>query len=88
MKRLTILCAGFLAVVLAVPAHAHGAGRGGWHGGHGGYGHRGAWSNNWVGPVLGAAIVGSAIYAASTPSYAMPQQVVVQQQYLPPHAIG
>lgn len=91
MKRVSILCAGFLAVVLAVPSHAHGSGRGGWqgvHGTHGGYGHRGGWSNNWVAPVLGAAIVGSVIYAASTPSYAMPPQVVVQQQYLPPSRVA
>ena len=37
-------------------------------------------------PVLGAAIVGSVIYAASTPSYAAP--VVVQQQYAPPNRVA
>jgi hypothetical protein len=88
MKRFSILLACLLSAVLAVPAQAHGvgygAGWGGHHGGHGGYGYRGGWNNNWVAPVLGAAIVGSAIYAASTPSYAMPPAVVVQPSYAPP----
>jgi hypothetical protein len=93
MKRVSILLACLLSAVLAVPAQAHGFGHGGggyggYGGHHGGYGYRGGWSNNWVAPVLGAAIVGGAIYAASTPSYAMPQQVVVQQQYLPPSRVA
>ena len=82
MKRISILLACVLSAALAVPAQAHGFGHGGGFGGHhGGYGYRGGWGNNWVAPVLGAAIVGGVIYAASTPSYVMPQQVVVQQQY-------
>ena len=85
MKRLSILLACCLSALLAVPAQAHGFGHGGHHGG---YGHRGGWSNNWVAPVLGAALVGTAIYAASTPSYAMPPQGVVQQQYLPPSRVA
>ena len=91
MKRAFILLACLLSAVLAVPAQAHGFGHGGGgYGGHhgGGYGYRGGWSNHWVAPVLGAALVGGAMYAASTPSYAMPQQVVVQQQYLPPSRVA
>lgn len=94
MKRLSILFACLLSALLAVPAQAHGFGHGGGgHGGYGGhhgsgYGYRAGWSNNWVAPVLGAAIVGSVIYAASTPNYAMPQQVVVQQQYVPPSRVA
>ena len=101
MKRVSILLACLLSAVLAVPAqahgygygHGHGGGGGGGYGGYGGhhgggYGYRGGWGNNWVAPVLGAAIVGGAIYAANTPSYAMPQQVVVQQQYAPPSRVA
>ena len=72
MKRLLCVAAFSLATVLSGPAQAHGMG-GGWRGGpyhhhHGGH--------NWIGPVLGAAIVGSAIYAASTPSYASAPVIV------------
>ena len=97
MKRASVLFACLLSTVLALPAQAHGYGHGSGYGGHygavhGGYrvdhGYRGDWGRNWVGPVLGAAIVGSAIYAASTPSYVMPQQVVVQQQYAPPSRVA
>ena len=88
MKRLSILLACLLSAVLAVPAQAHGFGHGGSSGHHGGYGYRGGWGNNWVAPVLGAAIVGGAIYAASTPSYAAPQTVVVQQQYAAPSRVA
>ena len=89
MKRLSAFIACLLSATLAVPAHAHGFGHGGGYGGHhGGYGYRGGWGNNWVAPVLGAALVCGAIYAASTPSYAMPAQVVVQQQYLPPSRVA
>jgi hypothetical protein len=93
MKRASILLACLLSAVLAVPAQAHGFGHGGGaHGSyrsghHGGYGYRGDWGRNWVAPVLGAAIVGGAIYAASTPGYAMPP-VVVQQQYAPPNRVA
>ncbi len=93
MKRFSIFLAGLLSVVLSVPAYAHGGGRaggfGGQHfGGHGGHGYRGGWHQNWVAPALGAAIVGSVIYAASTPSYAMAPTVVVQQPYVPPNRIA
>jgi hypothetical protein len=90
MKRASILFACLLSAVLAVPAQAHGLGHGGGvrGGHHGGHGYRGDWGRNWVAPVLGAAIVGSVIYAASTPSYAAPQQVVVQQQYMPPTRVA
>jgi hypothetical protein len=92
MKRISIFLACVLSAVLAVPAQAHGfGGYGGHHGGYGGYGYRGGWGNNWVAPVLGAALVGGAIYAATTPSYMAPQQVVVQQQpqqYAPPSRVA
>jgi hypothetical protein len=89
MKRISIVFACLLSVLLALPAQAHGYGHGGGYGGHrGDFGHRGGWNNHWVGPVLGAAIVGGAIYAASTPSYAMPAPVIVQQQYLPPSRVA
>lgn len=60
-------------------AGGHGGGHRGWHGHrHGGHVHYNhGWNNHWVGPVLGAAIVGSVIYAASTPSYAVVQPPVV-----------
>ena len=85
MKRASILLTGLLSVVLVMPAQAHAFGHGGYHGG---YGYRGGWGHSWVGPAIGAAIVGGAIYAASTPSYVMPQQVVVQQQYVPPSRVA
>ncbi len=88
MKRMSILLACVLSAVLVVPAQAHGFHGGGFGGHHGGYGYRGGWGNSWVAPVFGAAIVGGAIYAASTPSYVMPQQVVVQQQYAPPSRVA
>ncbi|WP_310625105.1 hypothetical protein [Limnohabitans sp.] len=93
MKRISILLACLLSTVLAVPAQAHGFGHGGGFGGHHGgegygYGYRGGWGNNWGAPVLGAALVGSVIYAASTPSYAVPQTLVVQQQYAPPSRVA
>ena len=73
--------------------HTFSQNSGGHHGNHGygghGYGNHYRGSNNqWLAPVLGAALVGSVIYAASTPSYAMPQQVVVQQQYSPPSRVA
>jgi hypothetical protein len=85
MKRISILFACLLSALLAMPAQAHGYGHGGYYGG---FGHHGGWRHDWVGPALGAAIVGGAIYAASTPSYVMPQTVVVQQQYLPPSRVA
>ena len=98
MKRLPQLLLCLLACVSAVPAMADGRGHGGWHGGGGyvghynggyhgggGYGYRGGWGNNWVGPVVGAALLGGAIYAASTPSYAVQPQIVVAPQ---PYAVG
>ena len=98
MKRISTLLACLLAFAVVLPAQADGRGHGGGHGGYGhnyggygghGYGshYRGS-SNHWLAPVLGAALVGSVIYAASTPSYAMPQQVVVQQQYAPPNRVA
>jgi hypothetical protein len=98
MKRFPVILACLLSFAMAIPAQAHGVShRAGFsaqhHGGHGGhasygYGYRSGWSHNWVAPVLGAAIVGSVIYAASTPSYAMPPTVVVQQPYIPPSRVA
>ena len=95
MKRVSALLACLLTFAVVLPAQAGGHGHGGGRGGHGyvqshghGYGshYRGS-SNHWLAPVLGAAIVGSVIYAASTPSYAAPV-VVVQQQYSPPTRVA
>ncbi len=95
MKRVSTLLACVLAFAVVLPAQADGRGHGGGHGGYrynyGGHGYgnyyRGP-SNHWLAPVLGAALVGSVIYAASTPSYAMSQPVVVQQQYAPPNRVA
>ncbi len=77
MKRFFSIFILSLSACIAAPAWAGGPGH---HGGghyHGGYRHHGGgWNSHWVGPVLGAAIVGSAIYAASTPAYAAPVQTV------------
>jgi hypothetical protein len=60
------------------PGFGHGGGGGyrgyggGYRGGYGG-GYRGGYGGGWVAPLLGAAIVGSALYAT------MPAPVVVQQ---------
>lgn len=92
MKRLSVLLVCVLATLASVPAQAHGGG--GWHGG-GGYGHGyagyaqhgGGWrGGSWFGPVLGAALVGGAIYAASTPNYVVQQAPVVIQQ--PPFVVA
>ena len=74
MKRLTALASLVLSAALTAPAQAHGwGGHGGWRGGYHGGGHH----NHWVGPVLGAALIGGAIYASRTPSYAAPAVVTV-----------
>ena len=99
-----LACLLAFAVVLPAQADGRGHGGhggGGRHGGHGfsqnygghygghGYGshYRGS-SNQWLAPVLGAALVGSVIYSATSSSYVMPQQVVVQQQYVPPSRVA
>jgi hypothetical protein len=59
--------------------------RGGFHGGHGGHGwgghgHRG-YGGGWVAPLLGAAIVGGAIYSTlPAPGVVQQPPVVVPQQ--------
>jgi protein-S-isoprenylcysteine O-methyltransferase Ste14 len=90
MKRVSALLVCLLTFAVVLPAQADGRGHGGdgRHGGHGYGSHYRGSSNHWLAPVLGAALVGSVIYAASTPSYAMPQQVVVQQQYVPPSRVA
>ncbi len=91
MKRASVLLASLLSFAMVLPAQAGGHGGQHGHGGHGGHGghygnhYRGS-GNHWLAPVLGAALVGSVIYAASTPSYAAP--VVVQQQYVPPSRVA
>jgi hypothetical protein len=87
MKRVSALLACLLTFAMVMPAQAggHGGGHGHGHGGHYASHYRGS-SHHWLAPVLGAALVGSVIYAASTPSYAAP--VVVQQQYLPPNRVA
>ena len=64
MKRSLLLLAVSSALSMATPAFAHG----GWR--HGGGG-------SWVGPVLGAALVSSAIYAATYPRVVYSQPVVM-----------
>ena len=96
MKRVSTLLACLLTLAVVLPAQADGRGHGGdQRGGHGfsqhygGYGHHYRGSNHqWLAPVLGAALVGSVIYGASTPSYVVPSQVVVQQPYLPPSRVA
>lgn len=91
MKRLSTLLLCVLACVAVVPAQAHG---GGWHGGGhggGGYGYAhpgGGWRNNWVAPVLGAALVGSVIYAVNTPRYVVTPPVVVDQPPMYPNRVA
>ena len=90
MKRVSALLALVLSISMVLPAQAGGhGGHGGHHSGHhsGHYGshYRGS-ANHWLAPVLGAALVGSVIYAASTPSYAAP--VVSQPQYVPPSRVA
>ena len=92
MKRLSKLLVSLLIGALAVPAMAHGGfghvgrgahGHGGYsHGGYGGgfrggYEFRQGWGNNWVAPVIGAAILGGAIYAANRPVYVVQQQPIL-----------
>ena len=77
MKRLLAPLLFVLTLLAVVPAQAHG---GGWHGGGYGYGyghHGGGYRNGWVAPVLGAALVGSVIYAANSPHYVVSPPVVV-----------
>ncbi|MEY4363683.1 MAG: hypothetical protein RLZZ24_1035 [Pseudomonadota bacterium] len=77
MKRLVAVLAIALSTAWVMPAQAHGMG--GWRGGYGHmHHHHGGWRGDWVGPVLGAAIVGGAIYTASTPTY------VTQPVYVAP----
>ena len=89
MKRLSALWLSLLACALVLPAHAHGGGGVGWHGGGGyGYGHHGGGHHGWVGPVLGAALVGSVIYAANTPRYVVAPPVVVAQPPMYPNRVA
>ena len=62
------------------PGFGHGGG-GGYrgYGGHGG-GYRGGYGGSWVAPLLGAAIVGGAIYATIPPVVVQQPQVIYPQQ--------
>ncbi len=98
MKRVSAWLACLLAFALVLPAQAggygHGIGRGGHSAQHwGAYGHGSHYDRHyrgsrhaWVAPVLGAALVGSVIYATSSHSYAAP--VVVEAPYLPPQRVA
>ena len=66
MKRISVLLACVLSLATALPVQAHGYGHGGYH--HGG----GEWRGGWMAPLVGAAIVGGALYATTSPSYAAP----------------
>ena len=70
MKRVSVLLACALFLATALPVHAHGYGHRGYHGGY----YRGddGWRGRWVAPLVGAAIVGGTLYAATTPTYAAP----------------
>lgn len=84
MRSASILLACLLAFGVALPVQAGGHGH--HHGGHDGGYYRGS-GHHWLAPVLGAAWVGSVIYAASAPSYAAP--VFVQPpQYVPPSRVA
>jgi len=85
MKRIPNLLLCLLVFTAVLPAQAYGGGHGGY--GHG-HGHYGGWRNNWVGPVLGAALVGTVIYSASTPSYAMAPPVVMAQPSMYPNRVA
>jgi len=71
--RISKLFMSLLIGAAVLPAMAHGGYGygygGGFRGGHhgGGFEYRQNWGNNWVGPVLGATILGGAIYAANRP---------------------
>ena len=88
MKHLSKLLVSLLIGALAVPAMAHGGFGHGGHGGYGGYGGYGGgfrggyefrqgWGNNWVAPVIGATILGGAVYAANRPVYVVQQQPIL-----------
>lgn len=70
MKRISVLLACVLSLAAALPAQAHGYGHGGYRGGY--HHDGGGWRGDWVAPLVGAAIVGGVLYAATTPSYAAP----------------
>jgi hypothetical protein len=69
-KLLTVLTAAVVSA--ATPAFAHGG-----YGHGGGYGYRHGYGSHWVAPVLGAALVGTAIYAATYPRVVYSQPVVM-----------
>jgi hypothetical protein len=80
MKRSLLLLAVSGALSLATPAFAHG----GWR--HGG-GHYHGGGGSWVGPVLGAALVGSVVYAATYPRVVYSQPVVMGTPMVTPPVV-
>ena len=80
MKRISVLLACVLSLATALPVQAHGYGHGGYHGG---YHHDGGWRGGWMAPLVGAAIVGGAVYAATSPSYAAAPVVVTPSPVAP-----
>ncbi len=87
MKLIPSLLLCLLVSAAVLPAQANGGGYGGYGHGHG-HGHHGGWRNNWVAPVLGAALVGSVIYSASSPSYAVTAPVVMAQPPMYPNRVA
>ncbi|MCE2775477.1 MAG: hypothetical protein ACO21V_08355 [Limnohabitans sp.] len=83
MKRSLLLLALSGALAVAPSAFAHGGWRhgGGGHGG-GGHGYHGG-RGHWIGPVLGAALIGSAVYAATYPRVVYSQPMVVGPTLMP-----
>ena len=79
MKRSLLLLALSGVLSLASPAFAHG----GWGHGEGHY-HGGG---RWVGPVLGAAVVGSMVYAATYPRVVYSQPVVMGPPMVAPPVV-
>lgn len=85
MKRSLSLILLSCALLAGTSAQAHGPARfGAGHGYYGGgHGYYGGGHGRWIGPVLGAALVGTAVYAATYPRVVysqpvpMPQPVIV-----------
>jgi hypothetical protein len=73
MKRLLMILLMSVGMMSVMPAQAH------WHGERfeGGYHGGGGWHTGWVLPAVGGALVGSALYAATSPHYMVSSPPVV-----------